>query len=400
MRIRVRVFLRSRRKYYEAQWADPVTGRKRTRSTGKTTRKDAERFAAKLETQLEEGGGLIERITWDEFRRRYETEVLAGRALKTRQKMRSTLNAVETHIAPKYVAAMSSALVSRFQAKLRATGVLETTVKSHLSCLRALMHWATRMNYLRVSPAFVMPSGVAGMKGRPITLEEYERIRGKAADVVGLDIAASWQFLIDGLWWSGLRLGEALDLHWTDEKRIAVDRLDGKHPMFRVQALAEKGRKFRQLPMAPEFADMLRKVPEAERRGYVFNPASQEGLQRLSTNWVSKLLSRMGEKAGVKVAERDRVDDAGQSFVELKYASAHDFRRAFGLRWSKRVLAPVLMEMMRHESIQTTMEFYVGRNAEATAAQAWQAFADETANIPPQPPDAEKPSNTEASVAQ
>jgi len=32
-----------------------------------------------------------------------------------------------------------------------------------------------------------------------------------------------------------------------------------------------------------------------------------------------------------------------------------------------------LMELMRHESIETTMKYYVGRNAEATADVLWKA---------------------------
>jgi hypothetical protein len=34
----------------------------------------------------------------------------------------------------------------------------------------------------------------------------------------------------------------------------------------------------------------------------------------------------------------------------------------------------VLMELMRHESIDTTMKYYVGRNAERTADAAWAAY--------------------------
>ena len=32
------------------------------------------------------------------------------------------------------------------------------------------------------------------------------------------------------------------------------------------------------------------------------------------------------------------------------------------------------MELMRHESIQTTMRFYVGQNAQRTADAAWAAY--------------------------
>jgi len=33
------------------------------------------------------------------------------------------------------------------------------------------------------------------------------------------------------------------------------------------------------------------------------------------------------------------------------------------------------MEMMRHQDITTTQQFYVGRNAEASADVIWDAFA-------------------------
>jgi integrase len=58
---------------------------------------------------------------------------------------------------------------------------------------------------------------------------------------------------------------------------------------------------------------------------------------------------------------------------KLKYASAHDLRRSFGQRWASRVMPQVLMELMRHESIETTLRYYVGRNAQSTAAVLWAA---------------------------
>ena len=40
----------------------------------------------------------------------------------------------------------------------------------------------------------------------------------------------------------------------------------------------------------------------------------------------------------------------------------------------------VLMERMRHESIQTTLKYYVGRNAETTAAALWAAVGGDSGN--------------------
>ena len=74
--------------------------------------------------------------------------------------------------------------------------------------------------------------------------------------------------------------------------------------------------------------------------------------------------------AGVKVHESDT--------AKVKYASAHDLRRSFGERWAMRVMPHVLQQLMRHESIETTMKFYVGRNAETTADALWAAVAGNT----------------------
>ena len=41
------------------------------------------------------------------------------------------------------------------------------------------------------------------------------------------------------------------------------------------------------------------------------------------------------------------------------------------LRWATRLMPAQLMELMRHESIETTLSFYVGRDAERTAVILW-----------------------------
>ena len=41
-----------------------------------------------------------------------------------------------------------------------------------------------------------------------------------------------------------------------------------------------------------------------------------------------------------------------------------------------------LKELMRHESISTTMKYYVGRNAEATAAALYAAVPNEKRLVP------------------
>ena len=137
----------------------------------------------------------------------------------------------------------------------------------------------------------------------------------------------------------------------------------GKHPMLRVFAETEKGHADRLMPLAPEFAEFLSTVPDDQRTGRVFDPQRKRRHNcAMRADTVSGIVSDVGEAANVKVsAKRGKV----------KYASAHDLRRAFGERWAMRVEPAVLMMLMRHVTINTTMRFYVGRNAERFAEVIW-----------------------------
>ena len=89
--------------------------------------------------------------------------------------------------------------------------------------------------------------------------------------------------------------------------------------------------------------------------------------------------AKSARRAGVKVRSKvkSKIDPATgerRPVEVVKFASAHDLRRSFGERWAERVLPKVLMELMRHESIGTTMRFYVGQNAQRTADAAWAAY--------------------------
>ena len=63
--------------------------------------------------------------------------------------------------------------------------------------------------------------------------------------------------------------------------------------------------------------------------------------------------------------------------IEKVFATAHDLRRSFGFRWSRRIMPTPLRELMRHQSIETTMKYYVGVNADATADVLWRAVEKE-----------------------
>jgi len=60
--------------------------------------------------------------------------------------------------------------------------------------------------------------------------------------------------------------------------------------------------------------------------------------------------------------------------AEGKFASAHDLRRTFGTRWARRVMPATLQLLMRHQSIETTMKYYVDLDADELGDDLWKQF--------------------------
>jgi len=372
------------RSTFQLQWVDPITGRTKTKSsgvrdTGKARdRKDAESKARELEQLLRRGVAAIpSEVSWESFRERYETEHAAGLAKDTLAKIGTVCNLIEEHLSPRRLHDVTDERISRLVAILRNEKKSESTIKSYLGQLKAMLRWGVSQKLLPVCPT--IPSirrakksgGATPMKGRPITGEEFERMLATVPLVVGEKTAPEWRRYLRGLWVSGLRLTESLELYWDREDKLhPILPKPGKgYPVLRILAELEKGHADRLLPIAPEFAMLLVETPETARTGPVFAlPKRKFKNVEACAEWAGKIVSKIGRKAGVIV----RTDPADPK--RKKYASAHDLRRSFGDRWAPRVMPAVLKELMRHESIETTLRYYVGTNADRTAEVCWSAI--------------------------
>lgn len=346
---------------------DPKTGRTLQKSTGTSNRREAERQLNVFEADLDAGRyESPNNILWHQFRDRYEQEVLASLAPKTQLKVATVFNALEAISVPVRLRDLTSERLSKFQAALRKRGSAESTIAGYLAHLRAALSWAVDMELLPRISKIQKPKRAKGssvMKGRPITEGEFERMLAAVGAVVGDDAAESWRHYLRGLYLSGLRLAESLELFWDDDAKLCIV-LESGEAYVRVPAELEKGNKDRLLPLAPDFAELLVKTPERERSGRVFKLKAQKNRgERLTADRVTRVVAAIGRKAGVTV-------DQGRK----KFASAHDLRRSFGARWAASVMPQTLMELMRHESIDTTLRYYVGRNAQRTTKLLREAY--------------------------
>jgi integrase len=365
----IRIWLTRKKKspYWIMRYHDPETGKIVERSTETRSKREAEREVGKLRADL--SNGRVDRtsnISWSEFRRRYEDEVIPGLAPKTRLKIATVFNVIEEILKPERLRDLTAPKLSQFQAKLRSGGRAETTISGYMAHLRSALNWAVDMELIPRLPKIPKPKRAKQskvMKGRPVTDGEFDQMLAAIESVVGAKAAPSWRYYLEGLWWSGLRLAESLELYWNDDSKLCVVFL-GEDVMLRIPGELEKGNKDRLLPIAPEFAEFLLQTSEDQRTGRVFRPmATKVRGERLTVDRVSRIISKIGRVANVVVDQSTG-----------KPATAHDLRRSFGERWAALVMPQVLMELMRHESIDTTLRFYVGRNAQRTAKILREAY--------------------------
>ena len=373
---------------------------------------EAKKLAARWEADLNAGRDLVTgRMSWQQFRLRYEDEVVGSLADRTAKKISTVLNAVEKalpKVAKGYVSDLTSEAVSRFQAELRDGERSENTIAGYLAHLRAALSWAADQGVIFSVPKIRKPrrvkKGGGGHKGkgRPITEEEFQRLlekipaalakwrelkrvaarmtsrrKGKAehktkTDLTPVEVSpaavASWEHYLRGLWLSGLRLTESLEVYWNRPDRLCID-LTGRRPRLAIPAELEKGNRDRLLPITPDFAEFLLATDPADRRGPVFRPLMPSG-NRANSDRAGRMVCLLGELAGVKVHTHPKTG-------KVKFASAHDLRRSFGTRWARRVPTAVLMRLMRHESIQTTNAYYVDLNADEIAEDLYRDFGQE-----------------------
>lgn len=244
----------------------------------------------------------------------------------------------------------------RWIALLREEGLSPSTIRSYWRHITAFLSVAADDGLLKTIPRIRLPKldTTSLAKGRAINLEEFERMK-EAAKKVRPNGHEQLVFLLDGLWLSGLRIGEAHRLTWQ-ESGFCLDMVG--RPKFVISEQKNKRRQL--LPMVPDFAEVLHQVSGMKRHGFVFKIDKASG-ERMSLRQLEKIVSACGEKANIRINGS-------------KTASAHDLRRSFATRWAERVLPQVLQKLMRHSDITTTLKYYANIDAERIADQLYEAY--------------------------
>lgn len=354
-RITVRVIRRKSRQLYALRWAEG----ERIAKAKWGDEGAAYREAFELEQQLNAKAQSV--LTWAEAADAYEAwhlPMYSPDHLKNWKKAKRRFEAFCDGDIPQLENVWHS--VTQFASTLSRSGEVSlTTTKGYCQYLRSFLQWCHSQGWTEQPPRRLhLPQqrGFRG-KGRPLTGEEFDRMIAALPTVVGDEHAASWAFLMRGLWHSSLRLGEAVRLHYQNDP-IRVD-LTHNHPMIRFSVEGDKGRRDRLLPATQEFSAML----EQGGRGYVFRPTLAKGVSRHRDTWSHKI-GECGQKANIVV---DRNEHTGT----VKYASAHDLRRSCLDRMRAKLNDAQFLFFARHADIRTSNKYYLSDHCEAVAAMLW-----------------------------
>jgi integrase len=109
------------------------------------------------------------------------------------------------------------------------------------------------------------------MKRRPITGEAFDRMMKASPD-------ASVRRLLPGLWLSGLRLREALNLTWDEWSDVIRVHVDADNDVcLMIDGDNQKNGQSQLYPVIDYFPEFRLATPENERSGWVFNPSRSTG---------------------------------------------------------------------------------------------------------------------------
>ena len=304
--IRVTVIRYGDRANLVLAYTDPVSGKRQTKSAGTSNEKAAWKAAAAWEDELRAGPLCPpSKVTWADFRKRYEDEHLTTLAPETVQKAGYALDRVERYLNPDRLCKLTAGALSTFQTKLRDTGAKDTTVAGVLRHVKAALSWGVSVGMLAKVPKINMPKKAKGrkMKGGALVGEQFDRMIAAVPKVRSHD-APDWTRYLTGLWLSGLRLEESVALSWDADAPFAVD-LSGRRPRFKIKGEAQKSGQDELLPMTPDFAELLLRTPEGERHGRVFRLNHARRGTPLAPMAVGKLVTRIGKKARIVVNSAD-----------------------------------------------------------------------------------------------
>ena len=244
--------------------------------------------------------------------------------------------------------ALTAGMIASTYASLQQSGLSPRSVEQvhcvlHLA-LKQAMHWGI-IN--RNPTELVRPP-------RPRTREMTALNRGQLQHLLSVTAGSRWHALWVVLGTTGMRLGEALGLKWTDidfsEGRLVVRRTLLRHPghgLLFAPPKTEKSRRTIHLSVAARRILMHHRQGEAGRRAD-------------AREWVDTGLVFTNVRGGpVEAAEINRALNRALEQASLPHIRVHDLRHTVAsILLEANVHPKVVQELLGHSTIRLTLDTY------------------------------------------
>lgn len=339
-----------RRPFYVVRWKNGPPGMESgERSTKQKSRRKAESWAATFIASIEAGDEIDGSLTWKSFRQAFRDQRLPQ--LASPGPYETAMNQFDRLVGVKLLREVDADAFVRFSVARSKRGLAKASQASYAKHLRAALGWAEGQGMIRLAPT-VKTGQTDRMRGRPLTMEEFERMLAITQKVVGKRNVAGWHRVLIGAWAIGLRRAEFLRVEWDRDDRIHILGLNAGTARIVFPADQHKAKRDMVLPLLPEAADMLRMTTRARRSGPVFLPL-QSTREVQTADSLGRVIGRIGKAAKV-------VTEIDPETRVPRYATLHDLRRSLGTRLAhtSALSMPEVAQMMRHRKIETTMAHY------------------------------------------
>jgi integrase len=332
------------REYLMLQWHDPLTGQRKSKSSGTNNPLEAEKRRADLEYELNHGlFQEADRMSWERFRELFEQEHVEARRQNTKENYQAMFDTFERLCKPTSLRGVTERTISQYAALLRrergrtrGSTQQPATIRQRLALLRTALGWAVRQKLLPELPDFPTVK-VPKKRPQPIPAESFEKLLAKAPD------ANLRAYLLAG-WLGGLRLHEAASLEWEETDKAPW--LDLGRDRICFPAGFVKADEDQWVPLDPQLREALEALPRRGKK--VFRFVAKNG-RPIGESAIGERVMRLAKKAGVKL-------------------TMHSLRKGFGCRYAGKVPAQVLQKLMRHSNISLTMAYYA--NVDDAAMEA------------------------------
>lgn len=321
------------RKNLMLQWLDPHTGDRKSRSAGTSDRDVAEKARADLEYELSHGLNAEPSSTsWERFCDVFAAEKLVHLGERHQSKASTVHQSFARLMKPKRIGDVTERAISQYATKLRGAGMSSSTIKGHLTYLKIALRWAKDHGYIREVP--VIPATKVHKGTNRARIRKAARLTDKdMAKILKACPSDDWRLLVSLCWHCGLRRDEA--------RAIRGEHVDLAGHLILIPA-NKAGDDDATAFITPELDAFLRrmfgrKIP----RGPLISESVSESMGEVSRQFVA-----IATVAGAEGNSKDG------------FATLHDLRRNYGSRWAAKVPAQVLRGMMRHSTLQTTLDFY------------------------------------------